>query len=346
MFAIDRVLAFVSAALLVIPTGAGAQSVTDPVDYVTSGVATPLAFVAIPPCRLADTRGGGFTGAFGPPALVALTARVFPVAGHCGIPATAQVVSANVSVTNTAGNGYLSVWPDGSSQPVPLVAALTFASGQTISNAVVAPLGVAGGITVYPRVGLDVIIDINGYFDEGAAGPTGPTGPTGPQGPSGPTGPQGVHGIQGPTGPSGPIGPTGPNGIVNVFLIYGSVGAIAGGPASSFVFAGPTVSITTTAGQRLTGTAEAPLGLAPGSLGQHGDVDLCYQGTAPAGPIINFSGDDYSEHQFFPERRAYPAVGSVQPGAGTFSVGYCVRNYGPLELKVNDYVNGWILLTN
>jgi hypothetical protein len=32
-------------------------------------------------CRLADTRGGAFTGPFGPPALVAPTPRVFPVAG-------------------------------------------------------------------------------------------------------------------------------------------------------------------------------------------------------------------------------------------------------------------------
>ncbi|PYQ17870.1 MAG: hypothetical protein DMF79_16435, partial [Acidobacteria bacterium] len=53
--------------------------------------ASNLEFVAISPCRLADTRGNGFIGPFGPPSLLPLAARVFPVAGNCGIPVTAQV---------------------------------------------------------------------------------------------------------------------------------------------------------------------------------------------------------------------------------------------------------------
>jgi hypothetical protein len=39
-----------------------------------------LRFVAVPPCRLADTRDPAFTGAFGPPSLVAAATRDFPVA--------------------------------------------------------------------------------------------------------------------------------------------------------------------------------------------------------------------------------------------------------------------------
>src|SRR5437773_10094182 len=203
------------------------QHVSDPVAAaLNAAVPTPpIAFVAIPPCRLADTRGNGFSGAFGPPSMVGLaTARVFPVAGHCGIPASAQAVSANFAVTNTSGAGFLAVWPDGSPIPNPLVASMNYSGGQTLANAVIAPLGATGGLNVFVQVNLDLIIDVNGYFDTGAAGPTGPTGPQGPtgadglagsqgaQGPTGPIGPTGAAGSAGPTGTGGPTGPTGPTG--------------------------------------------------------------------------------------------------------------------------------------
>jgi len=176
----------------------------------------PIAFAAIHPCRLADTRAGsGFTGPFGAPALVALTPRVFPVAGYCGIPNTAQAVSANMAVTNTTGGGYLSVWPEGAAQPSPMVASLNYSQGQTIANAVIAPLGTNGGITVYSKVGIDLIIDVNGYYDTGAAGPIGPTGPAGPPG---------VQGPDGPTGPAGPAGAPGPQGLPGLQGLPGAQG--------------------------------------------------------------------------------------------------------------------------
>jgi hypothetical protein len=185
-------------ACVVVPAGAlSAQSAVDPVDAalaaLTSALPTPpIAFVGITPCRLADTRGGPSfpPGPFGPPSMAAQSPRVFPVAGNCGIPPSAQAVSANIAVTNTSGVGFLSVWPGGAPQPSPLAASLNYSAGQTIANAVLAPLG-GGGITVYSKVGVDLIIDVNGYFDTGAAGPTGPTGPSGPSGPTGGPGPAG-----------------------------------------------------------------------------------------------------------------------------------------------------------
>src|SRR5512139_2494100 len=125
----------------------------------------PIAFVAIPPCRLADTRNTLFTGPFGPPALIAATPRVFPVAGYCGIPSTAQAVSANLTVTEPVDYGWVAVWPEGAVPPTPMVSSVNFVPGQTVPNAVIAPLGTNGGITVYPRVGTQLVIDVNGYFD-------------------------------------------------------------------------------------------------------------------------------------------------------------------------------------
>jgi len=88
---------------------------------------------------------------------------------------------------------------------------MNFSAGQTIANAVIAPLGATGGLNVYARAGLDLIIDVNGYFDTGAAGPTGPQGV---QGPAGPIGPTGAPGSAGPIGSTGPQGTTGPTGTV------------------------------------------------------------------------------------------------------------------------------------
>jgi hypothetical protein len=318
--------------------------------------------------------------------------RVFPVAGNCGVPLTAQVVSANIAVTNTSGQGFLSIWPEGAPIPNPLVSSQNYSAGQTIANAVIAVLGTNGGINVYAKVGIDVVIDVNGYFDAGAAGPTGPTGPTGAdglpgpqgptgadgiqgpqgptgadgiQGPQGATGPQGPQGAQGPTGPQGaqgiqgiqgPVGPTGPagaagatgatgaTGIVTTASFIGPVGSIAGS-SSVWVFAGPTAIVTTTASQRLTGTAEAPMGLATAGP-QNAEVDMCFQPNA-GGTLINFSGGGYSIHEFRSDRRNYSAVGTVVPGAGTWKVGMCVLNYGGASaISNNDFVNGWVLVSN
>src|SRR5512144_2089268 len=44
---------------------------------------SPLPFIAITPCRVADTRGNGFTGAYGPPSIAANTTRTFVIVGRC-----------------------------------------------------------------------------------------------------------------------------------------------------------------------------------------------------------------------------------------------------------------------
>jgi hypothetical protein len=207
----------------VVPGAAG------PTVIVNATVPTPPnAFVAIQPCRLADTRGiGGFMGPFGPPALVALTPRVFPIAGYCGIPNTAQAVSANLTATEGVDRGWIAVWPEGAPEPSPLVSSINFMPGVNIANAVIAPLGTNGGITLYPRVGTHVVIDVNGYYDTGAAGPQGPAGPQGEQGAVGAAGPAGPRGEVGPIGPTGPTGPQGPAGA-GARLVVDSQGQTVG----------------------------------------------------------------------------------------------------------------------
>jgi hypothetical protein len=124
----------------------------------------------------------------------------------------------------------------------------------------------------------------------------------------------------------------------------GFVSSIPGNSAV-YVFAGGTVAVTTTAGQRLTGAAEAPMGLAAGSAAGQAYIDLCYQSSA-GGALINFSGGFFSIHRMVAERRAYTAVGTVVPGAGTWNVGLCVRNLAAGSINDNDYTNGYVQVTN
>jgi hypothetical protein len=126
-------------------------------------VTSPLPFIGLAPCRILDTRGNGFSGAYGPPALVASTLRNFPLSGQCGIPSGAGAVSLNVTVTNTQGPGFILIYPQGGTQP--LVSTLNYVTGQTIANAAVVPLGAGGGVSVVAGVsGTDLVIDTNGYY--------------------------------------------------------------------------------------------------------------------------------------------------------------------------------------
>ena len=137
-----------------------------PSDLTPGPVVMP--FVAVAPCRVADTRGFGFTGAYGPPSLAASESRTYTIAGQCGIPADAQAVSFNFTVWNTASFGNLTVYPAGGA--VPTVSTLNWPPGTlALANAAVVRLGTggsAGQITVANQStsAIDVFFDVNGYY--------------------------------------------------------------------------------------------------------------------------------------------------------------------------------------
>lgn len=120
-------------------------------------------FVGITPCRVVDTRGNGFGGAYGPPLLLAEIARDFVLTGRCGLPANAVAVSLNFTVVTPTGDGFLATFP--AAGAVPLVSTLNFRAGQVLANAAIVPLGTGGAITVYSSgSSTHLLIDVNGYF--------------------------------------------------------------------------------------------------------------------------------------------------------------------------------------
>jgi hypothetical protein len=126
---------------------------------------SPFPFIAMTPCRVVDTRGNGFTGAYGPPAMVGgAPARTFNIpAGPCsGIPAHARAYSINVAALLPAADGFMTIFPTG--EPQPTSSALNFLGGEVIANAIVAPAGTGGAISIFVNVSTHMILDINGYY--------------------------------------------------------------------------------------------------------------------------------------------------------------------------------------
>jgi hypothetical protein len=121
-------------------------------------------FYTLEPCRLVDTRGA--TGAFGGPALAAGADRVFALAGRCGIPATARALAVNMAVTQATASGNLRLYPAGA--PLPLVASINYAPGQTRANNALVTLNGLGEIAVRCAQAsgtVHFILDVNGYFE-------------------------------------------------------------------------------------------------------------------------------------------------------------------------------------
>ncbi len=144
-------------------------------------LADTLAFVAITPCRLVDTRGGGFNGIspFSGPSIPSGGTATFPVQSSteastnttpapCGvIPSTAAAYSFNLTVIPAAAGGvnYVTLWPAGASQPI--VSTLNDVQGTIVADAAVVPAGTpSGGVSLYNSgpAAINVVIDMNGYF--------------------------------------------------------------------------------------------------------------------------------------------------------------------------------------
>src|SRR5216684_3851150 len=123
--------------------------------------ATELRFVPATPCRVADTRNPN--GPFGGPFLGANSTRGFVIANStCGIPATAQAFSLNVTVVPHGTLGFLTMYPCG--QPQPLASTLNSTDGRVKAAAAIIPAGTAGDVCAFVTNDTDLVLDTNGYF--------------------------------------------------------------------------------------------------------------------------------------------------------------------------------------
>jgi hypothetical protein len=125
-------------------------------------------YVSLTPQRIADTR----TGSGAPNAgqtLGAGSTLDIQVGGAGGVPSVGVSAAVlNVTVTDTTASSFLSVFPEGQSNPG--TSSENWAAGATVANRVVAPLSSSGQISVYNAFGqADVIVDVSGYFTSGTS---------------------------------------------------------------------------------------------------------------------------------------------------------------------------------
>lgn len=178
---------------------------------------------------------------------------------------------------------------------------------------------------------------------DGATGPAGATGPIGATGPTGPTGPGGLAGPPGITGATGATGPAGPTGIVSTAVFNGSAGFTINLSDITWSFMGPTATVTVATGQRLTASAVAALGA---DVADYVGVAVCYRIQA-GGTVTPFVGNSWVGSEIQTWTTAVAASGSATPAANTYLVGVCgIGGFNPVLLNNNDYVNGWVQVTN
>ncbi|MBI5089473.1 MAG: hypothetical protein HZB15_11630, partial [Actinobacteria bacterium] len=142
-----------------------AQVATHVIVDVNGFVGPTDSFAAVEPGRVADSRSDGATidGRFaGTGALAGGTVLRLDIGGRAGVPTGATAVSLNVTVTEPAASGYLTVFPCGT--PRPNASSLNFVAGQTVPNAVLAKIGNNGRVCLFAQVTTHVIVDVNGYF--------------------------------------------------------------------------------------------------------------------------------------------------------------------------------------
>jgi hypothetical protein len=89
------------------------------------------------------------------------TRDVNVIAAPCGIPATAQAFVFNATVVPPSFLGFITMWPQGQSQP--LAATLNAYDGAITNNMAIVPT-TTGSISVFPSDLTHLVLDIFGYF--------------------------------------------------------------------------------------------------------------------------------------------------------------------------------------
>jgi hypothetical protein len=162
---LNAVTGTVTANAVIVPAGANgaievyATNETDLVIDIDGYFAAPgaggLSFYAGTPCRVLDSRNPQGTPPFNGERGVDITAS------PCGLPASAQAFVFNATVVPPGPFGYLTMWPEGESQP--LAATLNALDGAITSNMAIVPAN-NGSISVFGSNPTYLILDNFGYF--------------------------------------------------------------------------------------------------------------------------------------------------------------------------------------
>jgi hypothetical protein len=114
-----------------------------------------LSLFTLNPCRVLDTRNPPGS----PPFSGAINVNV--TASGCGAPASAQAYNLNATVVPPGVLGFLTLWPQGATQP--LVSTLNAIDGAVTSNLAIVPT-TNGSVSAFAQNPTHLILDISGFF--------------------------------------------------------------------------------------------------------------------------------------------------------------------------------------
>jgi hypothetical protein len=154
----------------------GESSLVDRQGLPTSWAAATLegsgrsSFTPVGPLRLLETRPGlptvdGIAAGVGVRPGGTTTALL--VAGRAGVRKGARTAALNVTVTNAAAPGFVTVYP--CDQPLPLAAQVTFLARTDVATGVVTKLAADGSVCLFSPVDTDLVVDLDGYYPDGAS---------------------------------------------------------------------------------------------------------------------------------------------------------------------------------
>ena len=109
-----------------------------------------LSLYPVTPCRAKDTRPIPFSQTI-----------IVSVEGPCSLPATALAYVLNATVVPTGELDYLTLWPDGETQP--FVSTLNAVDGSTTSNMAIMPTN-DGAVGAFASGSTNLILDVSSYF--------------------------------------------------------------------------------------------------------------------------------------------------------------------------------------
>jgi hypothetical protein len=116
-------------------------------------------FEPMAPTRAYDSRAGGARLAQG-------SVITVPIAGRGGVPAGATGAALSVQAVDPSGPGYVTVFP--CSQSMPVVSSLNVVAAGNIANHVEVALSSAGAVCVYVSSAMHIIVDVSGWYGDGA----------------------------------------------------------------------------------------------------------------------------------------------------------------------------------
>jgi hypothetical protein len=221
----------------------------------------------VTPTRVLDTRSG-VGGVAHPVGAGAINVIAVPVA-----QTGQEAVVLNVTVTNPTQDSYLTVWPDGTQQPV--VSNLNFKAGQTVANRVAVKVGSAGRVDVFNAAGsVSVIADLNGSFTDTSGGQGAqfqgiqPTRLLDTR--------DGTGGVRGQLGAGGNLSlqVTGTNGIPNTAVAIVANLTVTGTTGSSYLTAWPDLANRPTASDLNWVAGQTVPNLVVVALGTNGRLDI------------------------------------------------------------------------